>query len=278
MEKNTETLFTAALAISANPSDTLSDRMDLGRAAFWVHLRQDVHVALLLQVPINTDYPPCLHREKVLENLDLITTQKAAPVRQESVDCAWANRIAVLLVDIINYCFQDGPRNLEPWIALRGRLDHWSIAKPRNLKPYYERAPAPSEGRVFPDIWLSSDSQVLAWLYYHTATILLRTYPPNSETSNFSGQEASKAPTISCLESREEVLIHARAICGIALTNPNAQALIVVCHMVTISAIFFATEAEQNETINLIRMAHTVTGHPLHDVELKLRKAWHLGA
>ncbi|KAL1870827.1 hypothetical protein VTK73DRAFT_2384 [Phialemonium thermophilum] len=274
-EKNTETLFTAALAIAANPSETFSDEMDLGRAAFWVHLRQDIHVALLLEVPINTDYPPCLHRERIIENLDWITTQKV-PARQETIDCAWANRMSVLLVDIINYCFQKGPRNVEEWISLRSRLDHWSVAKPKKFQPYYERAAAPSEGRVFPEIWISSDCHVLAWLFYHTGTLLLKAYPPDSDTAPFRGQKKSGPPGLSFLESREEILIHARAICGIAITNPNAQALIVVCHIVTVSAVFFTSEAERNETLNLVQLAHKVTGHPKHDVEKKLRKRWEM--
>jgi hypothetical protein len=76
------------------------------------------------------------------------------------------------------------------------------------------------------------------------------------------------------LQDREEVLIHARAICGIAITNRNARALIVICHMVTISAIFFSTEAEQNVAIDLIRLAHRVTGQPLGHIEEKLHDCW----
>ena len=181
--------------------------------------------------------------------------------------------MAVLLFDVINYCFQRGPRAVEDWLSLRRRLDHWKIAKPRHFQPYYERSPDPSDGRYFPDIWISSDCQVLAWLYYHTGTILLKTYPPNTVAATPENM-SHVVPMLDCLESREEVLIHASAICGIASTNPNAQALIVLCHIVTISAIFFTSESEQKETINLIRMAHTVTGHPLHDVEQKLVKSW----
>ncbi|KAL2421476.1 hypothetical protein ABEF95_008815 [Exophiala dermatitidis] len=83
-----DTLFTAALAISANPSDMTTQQADVGRAAFWVHLRQDVHVALLLQIPIRTDYPPCLQTEKILADLNAVTGQQAS-VRQEVLDCAW---------------------------------------------------------------------------------------------------------------------------------------------------------------------------------------------
>lgn len=112
---------------------------------------------------------------------------------------------------------------------------------------------------------------MLAWLYYHTATILLKTYPPSDEIH---GVSRSSAPTLQGLESRGEVLLHARAIRGIAVTNPNAQALIVVCHIATVSAIFFTDKAEQNEIITLLRMAHKVTGHPLSDVERKLYRSW----
>lgn len=274
MEKNTEGLFTSALAISANPSEATSEQMDLGRAAFWVHLRQDVHVALLLQVPINTDYPPCLNRQRIMESLDRITDGETT-VRQDTLDCAWANRMVLLLLDVINYSFQPGARSLQDWVGLRGRLDHWSMAKPRNFQSYYERSPDPSDGRVFPDIWILLDCCVLAQMYYHTATILLKTYPPVAAAAAEAGTDVrTGAPSLRDMECREQVLLHARSICGIAVTNPNAQALIVFCHMATISAIFFTEEAEQNETIALLQMAHSVTGHPLHDVQRKLYRAW----
>lgn len=271
-EKDSRTLFTASLAISVNPRDTLSDKINLGRAAFWVHLRQDIHVALLLQVPINVDYPPCLQRDKILEDMENIISQKTL-LQDNVIDCAWANRIAIILVDIINYSFQHRRRELQPWIDLRGRLDHWIIAKPRRFHPYYERAPDPAQDRIFPDIWFSCDCYVLAWLYYHTATILLKIFLPNPEDLIFDNQP-NKPPIFNSVANREEVLIHARAICGVAITNPNAQALIVVCHMVTISAVFFTTAEERSETIKLIRLAHTVTGHPLRDIEEKLRSCW----
>ena len=274
-EKNPENLFTAALAISTNPSEMVSDQVDLGRAAFWVHLRQDIHVAMLLQVPVNTDYPPCLQREKILANLDHITSSQNTGMRQEAVDCAWANRMASLLLDIINYCFQDSqPRDIEPWVMLRSRLDYWRIAKPTTFDPYYERARNPSQGRVFPEIWISTDCHVLAWLYYHAANILLKTYPPGTVPKPIHESPNTRNPTLNSLETTEAVLLHARAICGIANTNPNAQALIVFCHLVTISAIFFTDPSEQKETLDLLAMAHAVTGHPRQDVDVKLRNYW----
>lgn len=54
-------------------------------------------------------------------------------------------------------------------------------------------------------------------------------------------------PIYDALTNQEEVLLHARAICGIVLTNPNAQALIVMCHMATISSIFFTDKSYQAE-------------------------------
>ncbi|KAE8136462.1 hypothetical protein BDV38DRAFT_283949 [Aspergillus pseudotamarii] len=272
MEKDSASLFTASLAISVNPRDTVTDKMNLGRAAFWVHLRQDIHVALLLQVPINVDYPPCLQRDKILQDVENMTSGTTL-LPDDVIDCAWTNKVALTLVDIINYCFQRQPRHVESWINLRGRLDHWIIGKPRRFHPYYERAADLANGRVFPDIWISCDCYVLAWLYYHTASVLLKTFLPCSDALATRAQQ-SKSPILNSIVNREEVLIHARAICGIATTNPNAQALIVVCHMVTVSAVFFTTADERNETIRLIRLAHTLTGHPLRDIEEKLQDAW----
>ncbi|RFU31981.1 hypothetical protein B7463_g4375, partial [Scytalidium lignicola] len=85
--KETGTLFTASLAISAGPSRSPSE-VAVGRAAFWIHLRQDIHIALLLQCYIRTDYCPCLSREEMLADLDKTLSSPSA------IDCACANRMA----------------------------------------------------------------------------------------------------------------------------------------------------------------------------------------
>lgn len=67
-----------------------------------------------------------------MSSLELIMTKKVE-LNQEAVDCAWANCLASLLVEIINYSFQKTPRDLLTWLALRGRLDHWELTKPTGL-------------------------------------------------------------------------------------------------------------------------------------------------
>jgi hypothetical protein len=268
-----DAMFTAALAISVNPSAELPDDRSLGAAAFWVHLRQDIHVALHLQTPIDVEYSPCFPRQKIVDHLERCI-KGDVPIEKGEVHAAWAKWIALLLVDVINYCFQDGVRELQNWLHLRQRLDHWKHSKPSNLKPFFERKADLAKGRPFPEIWISIEAGVLMWLYYYATSILLKTHLPGGVNVGIYQSEAYTLPTFDDLESREEVLLLARAICGVAKTNPNAQALIVVCHMVTISAIFFTDIQEQRETIRLIRMTRTVTGHPLADVERRLEAAW----
>ncbi|KAF7193810.1 hypothetical protein HII31_04879 [Pseudocercospora fuligena] len=266
MEKDSDSIFTSALAIAVEPSLKINN-LDLGRASFWVHLRQDLHLALLLQVPVKTDYPPCLQREKMLEHIELLMNGQLQ-ADQASINCAWAQRVVILLLDVINYCFQKGSRNLHTWLHLGNQLDHWRFAKPVLFNPYYERKADLSQGRIFPEVWIASNCYVLAWMYYYTAAILLKMFPPWNEADSAPGSSHGD------IECQEEVRVLARMICGIAKTNPNAQALIVLCHMVTVSAIFFTHGQERAETLNLIRMARTVTGHPLREVERKLCNGW----
>jgi len=194
------------------------------------------------------------------------------PTRQILIDCAWANRMASIIFDVINYAFQREPRDIETWISLRGNLDQWSMTKPLSFRPYYEMERSSTEGRTFPEIWITSDCHVLAWLYFHTATILLKVYPPSS------GSRQAAFPASRGLADNEEIQLHARAIAGIVATNPNAQALIIFCHIATVSAIFFTEKAEQTETIRLIRMANKVTGHPYKGIEKKLYEQWGCGS
>ncbi|KAF2094295.1 hypothetical protein NA57DRAFT_60925 [Rhizodiscina lignyota] len=149
-EKQAETLFTASLAFTADPSELSTKEEALKCASFWVHLRQDIHVALFLQCPIRTDYSPYLRKDDILLNLENSAGQAA-------LDCAWGNRMVGLLCDVINYCFQQGPRTFDTWTELWINVERWSWERPQSFKPFCERERDPSQKRIFPEIWLTSD-------------------------------------------------------------------------------------------------------------------------
>lgn len=125
------------------------------RAAFWVHLRQDIHVALLLQCPIRTDFEPCLRREEIIVSLE--KEANGQRVSQTAIDCAWGNRMVTILCNVINYCFQKGERLIEPWTALWVDVERWSFERPSSFNPFCVRERDPSRNRTFPEIWLTSD-------------------------------------------------------------------------------------------------------------------------
>ncbi|KIW29810.1 uncharacterized protein PV07_05597 [Cladophialophora immunda] len=263
-----DSLFTAALALNTSSDVVPSEEESLMRAAFWVHLRQDIHVALLLKCPIRSDFEPCLRKDEILSSLE--KEVQGQGVSQTAIDCAWGNRMVSLLCDVINYCFQEGERTLETWTLLWVDVERWCFEKPPSFKPYCERERDPSRNRVFPEIWLTCDWHVVASLYYHTAKLLLKTHRPYSSWR----MKASDMTPGYDFDSMDEILLHARAICGIIITNPIAQALIIACHMINVAGAFFTDEQEQHETVRLLEMAQATTGHPSTKAKQKLKEVW----
>lgn len=126
-------------------------------------------------------------------------------------------------------------------------------------------------------------------MYYHAAKLLLKTRRP----VNRRRYEAPNMEFECDLDPRDEILLHARAICGITTTNPVAQALIIACHLVRannaeplfvspltahdqiiVAGAFFNDKQEQDETFKLLEMAQTMTGHPCTIAKQKLREVW----
>ncbi|OAA59048.1 Zn(2)-C6 fungal-type DNA-binding domain protein [Niveomyces insectorum RCEF 264] len=330
-ERPPDSLFSSSLALSTAPWLAYRDEEGfLKRAAFWVHVREDIHVALFLRCPIQIDYAlfqqsieavaQVTHGDRLARGHQPGSTGGAAgagtgsattatttgtngstaaiptslPPRrpQPMVECAWSNQIIAWTCDVINFCF--GPRQDEAvgaWAALLAKVERWNLEKPPTFNPFHEQDPRPEENQVFPRIWLSCDWHVMGLLYYHLSLILLKSHRPGQESSyvtTSNGKVRTDAvfaiarPPQTYLHvdvsvtdpSQGEIINHTRILCGIVITNPIAQALIVACHMINVAGVFLESAAEQNEVLQLLHMARTATGWPVAEVEKRLREAW----
>ncbi|KAL1851687.1 hypothetical protein VTK73DRAFT_9378 [Phialemonium thermophilum] len=305
-ERLQDSLFSSSLALSTSPWLAYRDEEGiLKRAAFWVHVREDIHVALFLRCPIKIDYvlfqqnfeavaqlthADCLARGQLSAGSrrraggggDSTADDESAAVpppppppplpatshscqSQQVVECAWSNQIIGLTCDVINFCFGEPEHDhaVETWAALLAKVERWNLEKPPTFMPFHEQDSRPEENQVFPRIWLSCDWHVMGFLYYHLSLILLKSHRP--------GQTLSQMTTFN---GKGEIINHTRILCGIVLTNPIAQALIVACHMINVAGVFLESPAEQNEVLQLLHMTRTATGWPVEEVEKRLREAW----
>lgn len=175
-ERTPESLFSESLALSTKPWNAYSDKASLKRAAFWIHLRQDIHVALMLQSPIHVDHT--LYEQTVSVAIQIteedLAARKVARDRRGSqqhsplvvltedrndarVDCAWANRLVGLTCRIIIYCYDIREQSIEKWTSLLVELESWNFGKPATFQPFFEMAPDPEGGRPFPTLHLQND-------------------------------------------------------------------------------------------------------------------------
>jgi hypothetical protein len=167
LERAPDTLFASALALSTSPWYPYAGADgSLKRAAFWVHVREDIHVALLLRCPIKIDYT--LFHQNIeataeLTREDLMQRQAGTNLASSSyprpvIECAWSNQMIGLTCDVINYCF--GPREdktVETWATLLAKAERWNLQKPPTFEPFHEQDPEKEQNQIFPRIWLSCD-------------------------------------------------------------------------------------------------------------------------
>lgn len=181
-ERQPESLFSEGLALSMEPWNAYSNKACLKRAAFWVHLRQDIHVALMLGCPVRVEHT--LYEQTVAFAIrateDDFQTRMASHSQPEGLqqpqhqhfprtadgceercgnraDCAWANRMVGLACRVINYCFGSSTQTIKEWTSLLVELESWNLRKPDTFRPFFEQAPDPANGRPFPIVHLQND-------------------------------------------------------------------------------------------------------------------------
>jgi hypothetical protein len=138
------------------------------QAAFWIHMRQDIHVALILECPISVDFP--LYIQTLAVVTEITELDNTAQREQEShssfkiqhghkasTECAWSNKVIGLMCDVVNYCFKEAEWTVDDWSTLLLKLERWNLEKPSSFVPFFERGYNIAENRSFPEIYLSSD-------------------------------------------------------------------------------------------------------------------------
>ena len=168
----------------------------LRQAAFWVGLRQEIHVAFVNQRSIIP----------ALEHCNIDRSFEAA------ADHVWACRMVVLCADVLRYCFGDGDHSTATYISLAESMAQWYNCKPSSFMPvYYKEA---EENNVFPDIWIVGDEILIGWQHYHIARILLSAHNPKMPRLG-----PSRAAALRTMD--EEIKDSVRVLCGISLSNPS---------------------------------------------------------
>ncbi|KAH7161005.1 hypothetical protein EDB81DRAFT_783722 [Dactylonectria macrodidyma] len=282
-EKHPESLFSERLALSTEPWNTYSVNGALKRAAYWIHLRQDIHIALIFECPVRVDnilYDQTVATATEITEKDWMNRNISTICRREQqngsltprpveeicnikVECAWANQLVGLTCRIINYCFDSRSRSVQEWLSLTMALESWNIRKPDAFRPLLEIGPDPANGRPFPAIYLQNDWHVLGLLYYHLAMFMLRSNRPNRRPMN---QDLESIE----YNVKEEMLHHGRTICGIAVSNPTYPSMLIAVSMLIVVGCFFTDEPSQQGVLDLLEKIKTDTGSQTDDIRRRM--------
>lgn len=165
---------------------------DLRSAAFWLGVRQEVYYAIANQKPSLLKFA---HDER---DITLEPTQ----------DGAWANRMVMHCVGVVNYCF--GAPGDTDYESLLEYCKTWTSSLPSSYRPVVYQDP----GQVspFPEVAFLSSAAVIGLQHYHLASMLLCAHNPSIPRVGIARISASEAVD-------DELRSHARMVCALATSN-----------------------------------------------------------
>ncbi|PWY94368.1 hypothetical protein BO94DRAFT_554147 [Aspergillus sclerotioniger CBS 115572] len=222
-------------------------------AAFWVGIRQEFHKAFLEQRVVELDLSCC--DASVYRQLD------------PADDATWANRAVLHCVDALVYCYGDGCQTRWRYEQLCEYSRQWQTLTPPTFDPLYCRQPDPSKGEVFPILWYLDDCIVTAIQHWHLARLLLTVFDPAVPRLG-PGRKAA-------VNGREiEVKHHVFSLCGIAISNKTAPALVAACMGVSMCGDRMTDRREQEALLDILIKTERIHGLATVAAQTHLQAAW----
>ncbi|KAF2169398.1 hypothetical protein M409DRAFT_52646 [Zasmidium cellare ATCC 36951] len=139
---------------------------ELRVAAFWVYLRQDVHMAER-------------HQRCTLLNLNHSFVNIEGRLWLNNCDDNPANHVTCLFARTLNYCFASAAeRDDHEFNALTNELDNWFGSLPPAYAPVFQGPNLIDRQTQFPVLWYLADWHVFALQTFHMAKLLLNLHAP----------------------------------------------------------------------------------------------------
>ncbi|KAI8654003.1 hypothetical protein NCS56_01356200 [Fusarium sp. Ph1] len=193
------------------------------------------------------------------------STRYGAGSVQTDDDRAWANQILLLLAEIIEYCFGNN-RDDSRYDALLDDLTTWTYSKPDSFTPIY--LSQPSNGQLYPEIWVYNESVAGGLQHYHLARILLLSHNPSLP-------KIGSAKTIAKKKIDREIKNDSNIICGIAESISQASpAHIIACMAIALAGDLFQNRNEQEAIFHILTKTTKQYGWPTSSIQTYLKEAW----
>ncbi|CEO59586.1 hypothetical protein PMG11_04259 [Penicillium brasilianum] len=239
-------------------------------AAFWCFFRQSIYPACVYRQPLKFDISG--------SNIEVRLSSPAAgvmpTVEEESEWCHW---ITWILGQVADFCF--GTRSLEltpteekeSWNGLVQAVDMWEANKPKSFLPVACNDREPEQGRWFPEIWFGSEWHAMAAAQSLAARILLDVHHPQTRKITIGEFGFLRARQ----QLERKVLLHARSLCGICLTDPtNVSAIFTMCHAIFTFSSFINIDEERRLLVRVLRTVERDEGWPTTWIVNALKVDW----
>jgi hypothetical protein len=223
----------------------------LGEATAWLCLREEIYISLTMQKAIRSS---------------LAMFQNASWIKGDG-DCAWTNRMVLLLAELLSHVFSDGPDSAMT-DQLRGRISDWYLMKPVSFQPIRFLARDPSAGRHLPDIWMLAAIHAVAIQHYHIAQLVL-VVSARTHSSNFVEYLQDHQAV------KQQVRHHLLMVVGIATSNPRAQnTWFTAHHCLAVWGRCLRKRGDQQACLAFLQEMQDQTGWRMDRLREKLVRQW----
>lgn len=176
--------------VFVSAQEKLRDFTSLRRAAFWVALRQEIHMAFIQTRPVHP-------------NFDLETISRL--VVHDDNGCNFANLTILHCAACVRYCYGAEEQSIGTWEKLRATQERWLVERPWIFHPMYIN----EESGIFPEVIFMNDAVVTGVLHYYLVQILLAAHNPKAPKLGPGQAKAFR-------EMNDEIRKNVRMVCGIA--------------------------------------------------------------
>ncbi|KAL9568994.1 hypothetical protein ACKAV7_006861 [Fusarium commune] len=228
-------------------------------SACLIALRQEIWSVLIHRRPFRLPILP-------VENYGIFDDTLAAD------DYDWTNRVLIWCAHVLKFCYPDDDEEQQidnrtrsqQWEAIKDFQRNWDEKRPPHFAPLYYRERNPSEGRYFPEYWITSPCQMLALQHIELARIVLTVHDTKIQLG-IGGRAAHKA--------LEELMREAtRRVCGLAMSQKWCQEGMVTAAVgLSMCGEYFQDPGEQAAIMELVTLLERDHAWPTSTL---LNKLW----
>lgn len=176
--------------------EKILDFTGLRRAAFWVALRQEIHMSFMQARPVHPNF--------ALEDISRL-------VQNDDTCCTFANLTILQCAACLRYCYGSEDQSFSAWERLQEAQERWWAERPWHFHPMYINDSDDVPGN-FPQALYLNDAVVTGVLHYLLIQVLLAAHNPR--TPKLGPGQAKAAKTIN-----EEIRKTVKMVCGVAEVN-----------------------------------------------------------